>query len=232
MTANCLLPSVIHPIGEFNLSMRIDGVVNRNADTKIQTNWTLSRMSWRLDETNQVISPACVKHAAKIKGGDAEAKKGLPHKDVRKIGGAELLSGWKSDHSSNDGTIEFEFPFGIRADANPTCDMKAEDGTEITHQLEVEMVMTEEWAHIATPLRVTPTNSGRVLRMHFNVVVTDRGGLGISWDEEQPPLYENVPGSPPRYGSITDAPSIPDYESLDLRVPGSSDSSARQSPAA
>ena len=37
--------------------------------------------------------------------------------------------------------------------------------------------------------------------MSFNLVVTERAGMGISWDEETPPLYENVPDSPPGYGS-------------------------------
>lgn len=51
--------------------------------------------------------------------------------------------------------------------------------------------------------------------MHFNVVVTERAGLGISWDEEQPPLYEDVPLSPPNYQSndLFDEP-IPDYDDL------------------
>ena len=29
--------------------------------------------------------------------------------------------------------------------------------------------------------------------------VTERAGLGISWDEEQPPMYGDVPASPPSY---------------------------------
>jgi hypothetical protein len=37
--------------------------------------------------------------------------------------------------------------------------------------------------------------------MQFLLVVTDRSGLGISWDEEIPPVYENIPASPPPYGT-------------------------------
>lgn len=199
LTANCELPTVIHPIGETMISMRIDGIVQRNAETKTQTHWKLKRLTWRLDETQKTISPACPKHAAKL-GNVEEGKKGMAHQDVRTIGQEEMKSGWKSDYSTADGTIELEFPFSIKADAKPVCDMKAEDGTEVSHVLIVEMIVAEEFAPIKRPSQVTPTGAARVLRMHFNTTLTERAGLGISWDEEQPPLYENVPASPPAYG--------------------------------
>lgn len=54
--------------------------------------------------------------------------------------------------------------------------------------------------------------------MHFNIIVTERSGMGIAWDEEQPPLYENVPASPPAYATgdaqVYNGEPIPDYEDL------------------
>ncbi len=218
LTANCTLPPVIYPIGEGNIAMRIDGVVKRNVDTKTQTQWRLKRLTWRLDETQKIISPACPKHAAKL-GNVDDAKKGIPHQDVRTIGTDEIKTGWKSDYTTPDGSVDLEFPFGIRPDAKPICDMKTEDGTEVSHVLVVEMIVAEEFAPIKKPNQVTPTGAARVLRMHFSTTVTERSGLGISWDEEQPPLYENVPASPPGYqhGETNDylGPSIPDYEDLE-----------------
>lgn len=42
--------------------------------------------------------------------------------------------------------------------------------------------------------------------------------MGISWDQELPPIYEDVPASPPSYAhgdaDIYDGPAIPDYEEL------------------
>lgn len=215
LTANCELPNAIHPIGETTISMRVDGVVKRNVDTKTQTQWKLKRVNWHLDETQKTISPACAKHAAKAASSE-EAKKGVAHQDTRTIGNDELKSGWKSDYSSADGSIDLEFPIRIRADSKPVCDLKAEDGTEVLHILVVEMIVAEEFAPIKKPSQVTPTGAARVLRMHFNLTVTERAGLGISWDEEAPPTYENVPASPPGYGK-TEAyagPPIPDYEDL------------------
>jgi hypothetical protein len=215
LTANCELPPVIHPIGETNITMRMDGIVKRNADTKTQTQWKLKRLTWRLEETQKMISPACAKHAAKFSNVE-DAKKGIAHQDVRTIGTDEMKSGWKADYTTADGSIELEFPFGVQAGSNPVCDLKAEDGTEVSHVLIVEMIVAEEFAPIKKPNQVTPTGAARVLRMHFNTTITERAGLGISWDEESPPLYENVPASPPAYGNadVYNGEPIPDYEDI------------------
>ncbi|KAL2075563.1 hypothetical protein VTL71DRAFT_506 [Oculimacula yallundae] len=219
LTANCELPSVIHPIGQTMVSLRIDGSVKRNPDTKSQTQWKLKRLNWRLDETQKTISPACPKHA--LKAGSDEAKKGIAHQDVRTIGTDEMKSGWKADYSTPDGSIELEFPMTIRGDSKPICDLKSEDGTEVSHVLVVEMIVAEEFCPTNRPNQITPTGAARVLRMHFNTTLTQRAGMGISWDEEQPPLYENVPASPPGYGGFVEdymgspIPDIPDYEDLE-----------------
>ncbi|CAB4254118.1 similar to Saccharomyces cerevisiae YOR322C LDB19 Protein involved in regulating the endocytosis of plasma membrane proteins by recruiting the ubiquitin ligase Rsp5p to its target [Maudiozyma barnettii] len=46
-----------------------------------------------------------------------------------------------------------------------------------------------------------PTGAARVLRMQFRLNVTERSGLGISWDEEVPPIYQDVKDyqNPPNY---------------------------------
>ncbi|CCD23014.1 Ldb19p NDAI_0A08610 [Naumovozyma dairenensis CBS 421] len=44
------------------------------------------------------------------------------------------------------------------------------------------------------------TGAARVLRMQFRLLVTERSGLGISWDEEVPPIYQDVRSNgPPTY---------------------------------
>ncbi|RFU34364.1 hypothetical protein B7463_g2031, partial [Scytalidium lignicola] len=223
LTANCELPPVIHPIGESNMSMRIDGVVNRNVDSKSQTQWRLKRVSWRIEETQKTLAPACIKHLAKL-GTGPDVKKSIAHQDTRIVGQEELKSGWKADYTTPDGSIDMEFPFSISPSAHAVCDMKSPDGNEVSHVLIVEMIVAEEFAPMKKPTQISPTGAARVLRMHFNLILTERSGLGISWDEEQPPLYENVPASPPAYGNaeIYDGEPIPDYEEMSLdRVSGS-----------
>ncbi|KAH8801664.1 hypothetical protein F5884DRAFT_523463 [Xylogone sp. PMI_703] len=217
LTANCELPPIVHPIGEFNMSMRIDGVVNRNVDAKNQTQWRLKRVSWRIEETQKTVAPACAKHLAKL-GTGPDVKKSTAYQDTRIVGQDELKTGWKADYTTPDGSIDMEFPFSISPSAHAVCDMKSADGNEVSHVLIVEMIVAEEFAPLKKPNQVAPTGAARVLRMHFNLTLTERSGLGISWDEEQPPLYENVPASPPAYGNaeIYDGEPIPDYEELRL----------------
>lgn len=219
LTAHVALPSIIHPIGEFNASLRLDGIIRRSPDSGTQTHWKLKRLSWKLDEIQKFVAPACPKHAAKRNPAPGE-KIGIAQQEVRTLNSAELKSGWKSDYSGPDGCVELEFPFSIRADARPICDTKGEDGTEVSHHLVVEMIVAEEYASIKTPDKVTPTGAARVLRMHFSVSVSERAGMGISWDEESPPLYENVPASPPGYGAVGvyEGTPIPAYEDLDSLV--------------
>lgn len=50
-----------------------------------------------------------------------------------------------------------------------------------------------------------PTGAARVLRMQFKLPLVERSGLGIAWDDEVPPTYEDVRSlSPPHY---TESPS-------------------------
>ncbi len=161
------------------------------------------------------MAPACAKHATKA-GLLPGEKTGLSQQEVRTLNSADLKTGWKSDYTGPGGCIEMEFPFSIRSDAAPICDTKGEDGTEVSHHLVVEMIVAEEYAPIKEPTKVTPTGAARVLRMHFSAVVTERAGMGISWDEESPPLYENVPASPPGYGAVGmyEGTPIPEYQEL------------------
>lgn len=67
----------------------------------------------------------------------------------------------------------------------------------------MELVIAEEWAPNKKPTQATPTGAARVLRTQFNLTLTDRLGMGIAWDDEMPPMYEDVPDSPPHYIKTT-----------------------------
>lgn len=48
------------------------------------------------------------------------------------------------------------------------------------------------------------TGAARVLRMQFKVTITERSGLGIAWDDEVPPTYQDVREfSPPTYAETS-----------------------------
>lgn len=157
-----------------------------------------------------MISPACDKHAIKV-GGQG---RGMAHEDVRTVGRDEMKSGWKTDLS--EGTIEMEF---VIRPQRPMCDVDSPNGLIVTHALVIELIIAEEWAQSKTPDKAVPTGAARVLRMQFAVMVTERSGMGISWDEEQPPMYEDVPPSPPLYPQDDARSSNGSAATYDIRNP-------------
>ncbi|KAK8220016.1 Endocytosis regulator [Zalaria obscura] len=198
LTLNVTVPNVIHPIGDFPVYARMSGITTKREDTNTQTRWRLRKLTWRIEEHEHMVSPACAKHAGKV-GGEG---KGIAHEHVRDIGYEELKSGWKTDFE--DGQLEGEFSCFINHANKPQCDVESPSGLKISHQLVLELVIAEEWAPNKKPNQATPTGAARVLRTTFNVTVTERSGMGIAWDDEQPPMYEDVPASPPGYVNVED----------------------------
>ncbi|EMR70610.1 putative lmbr1 domain-containing protein [Eutypa lata UCREL1] len=215
IAASVHYPQVIHPIGGNKMELRLDGIVKHNVDVKSVEYWKLKRLSWRIEESLSTVAPACEKHTPKPTEPDQAPKKGLKRSADRVIGSADLHSGWKADYGP-DGKIEAEIEFHCDPNMKPACNLKSADGTEITHQLVVEMVVVQEYAPTSNLKHITPTGVARILRMHFGVVLTERPGLGVSWDNEAPPIYQDVPPSPPRYIP----PSPPTYTSTELQFEG------------
>ncbi|KAI9749865.1 MAG: hypothetical protein M4579_006712 [Chaenotheca gracillima] len=198
ITAHVSMNPVIHPIGDFTVYFRLVGMVHKEKQSQIR--WRLRRLIWRIEEEFQMISPACAKHAHKI-GGDG---KGVKHTENRVIGNGEFKSGWKGNPSENNGEVEMEFQAAIKPGKSAVCNVQAASGLTVSHKMIIEMVVAEEWCPNNNVNSVTPTGSARILRMQFDLVVTERSGLGISWDEEQPPMYSDVPPSPPTYTQMED----------------------------
>lgn len=199
LTASVKLPPVIHAIGDFPVEMRLSGIVQNKPDS--QTRWRLRKLNWRIEETQKFIAPACAKHKNKV-GGEG---KGILHEDVRSIASEEVKTGWKTDFEK--GEIDVEFNAACNISLKPLCDVDSQNGMSVRHNLVVEMVVAEEWAPMKKLSQATPTGAARVLRTQFHLLLTERSGMGISWDEEQPPVYEDVPVSPPTYVEECDLPS-------------------------
>jgi hypothetical protein len=197
ITANITLNPTVHQIGEFPVVMRMNGMTTRQKDAQVR--WRLRRLNWRIEEHQKVFSPACEKHRAKLSDGKA----GILHEENRCIGEHEVnynKNPWKSDPSA--GSVETEFVCSVNASKKPVCDVKS-DAMSVTHVLVLELVVAEEWAQNKRPGHISPTGAARILRTQFPLLLTQHAGLGIAWDEEAPPMYEDVPESPPGYQNNT-----------------------------
>ena len=142
--------------------------------------------------------------------------KGILHEDTRSIGGDEIKDGWKTDYDTQGGEITMEFMASIKHNSRPVCDVDSPTGLTVNHNLVLEIIVAEEQTAGKNTKGAMPTGSARVLRMQFKTTVTERSGMGISWDEEMPPMYEDVPSSPPVYARIEDfVGDLPSDESLE-----------------
>ena len=202
VTTNITSPPVIHPIGNFNVQVRISGIYEEMPD--FLRRWRLRKVIWHLDEHAQIISPACPKHTHKL-GSNATEGKGIQHTDVRHLSNDELTDGWKTDFdAAGGGMTEFEFSAGLKPSSMPVCDVDSQNGFVVSHNMVLELVVTEEYSISKKARNFVPTGGAKVLKMSVAMKVSERSGMGISWDEEQPPMYEDVPGSPPVYARIAE----------------------------
>ncbi|KAK2754547.1 hypothetical protein FQN54_006948 [Arachnomyces sp. PD_36] len=239
LTGRVVLPSVIHPIGAFPVQMTLSGIVERGTET--QTRWRLRKMIWRIEEHQKIISTPCAKHAHKIgaNASDTSPGKGVLHQETRIIGQREERRGWKSDFDTAGGEVTMEFEASIKPGGDPVCDLVTPGGLEVRHNLVIELIVAEEFCPNWNTNLITPTGAARVLRMQFHLHVTERPGLGISWDEEMPPVYGDVPASPPGYrGGEGFFPSpregspaldLPEYQSME-QMEGNTSTRSRPAP--
>ncbi|AAS51517.1 ACR291Cp [Eremothecium gossypii ATCC 10895] len=78
----------------------------------------------------------------------------------------------------------------------------------------------------------TPTGAARVLRMQFKLTMTERSGLGISWDDEVPPKYQQVKFLyPPSYDEAVSA-SVSEVSGSSRVVSGPESNPAVRAPVA
>ncbi|KAK2590905.1 Endocytosis regulator [Conoideocrella luteorostrata] len=232
--------SVIHPTGNNQFTLKLDGLMTHNEKVKTVDLWKLKKVTWKLEETIKTTSPACDKHApSSSTTADEEPKKGITRTETRLLGEKQMHDGWKSDYTGNDGIVDLEFDYTVNPlkanakDRKYACDLKTntEDATEISHALLIELIVSKEFAPEGKTHLAAQTGTGRILRMHFAVNLTEYPGLGVSWDNEAPPVYQDVPPSPPGYPC---EPPIEydDLEELDALRQGSGSEPGSRRPSA
>ena len=187
------LPAVIYPGATDN---EVDIIFSGLNIDDSKSRWSLQKIAWQIDELAKVISPACATHLSKVGG---VGGKGILYEDTRTVGTGQILSGWKYNYVS--GKAEVVLLVGTTLKAMAACHVDAMSGVHVSHNLRIECVVVEERYHPsngAVRLEMYEAiGDARVLRMSFPIIVTERGGMGISWDEEIPPRYEDVAWNAP-----------------------------------
>lgn len=197
-------PATIHTNQDFLIKIRISGVISQLTE-HVQQRFCVQKISWRIEEHTSAIAPPCPKHAHKLDPLISEASSAHGNNDIgklrrvcpREIGHGHLRRGWKTDDASSE--IEANFLACLNSSLNPVCDIDSLSGLEVWHRLALVIVIAEEKVVGGNPELVSRTGKVRVLCTSFKVVVTERSGIGTSWDNEQPPVYENIGGGPPEY---------------------------------
>ncbi|GAO15281.1 uncharacterized protein UV8b_04905 [Ustilaginoidea virens] len=198
---------VIRPSGNNKVTMKLDGLLTPNEKVKTVDLWKLKKVAWKLEETIKTVAPACPRHASGGSQDQQPRRAAAERTETRILAEKQMHEGWKSDYSGNDGTVEFEFDYSLAQlrtarnarDAKYACDLRTDDGTEVSHALQIELIVSKEFAPEGKPHLAAQTGTGRILRMHFAVNLTEYPGMGVSWDNEAPPVYQDVPPSPPGY---------------------------------
>lgn len=214
--------TVIYPTSTNKLFLKLDGLAAYNERLKYVDLWRLKKVTWKFEEAIQTIVPACNKHIAS--SSTINNVRGILRKEVRIIGERELHDGWKSNYSRSDGSVDMEIDYYIdparfhTGEFKYACGMKTADGTKVKHCLLLELFFSKEYQAEGVTHHTSWTSTGCTLRMRLGIVLTDHAGLGVSWDSEAPPVYEDVPPSPPAYPSR----SSTDYQNLELPYIGPS----------
>src|ERR1700753_201823 len=139
------------------------------------------------------------------------------HEETRTIGEEKVIyqkTPWKTDIQAGEIDAEFTCKLNGKLKRPPVSDVNAGAepyGMTISHHMVLELVVVEETAPLKRPTKAAPTGAARILRSQFPLILTTRAGLGVAWDEETPPVYQDVPPSPPSYRQDTT-----EVESFDL----------------
>jgi hypothetical protein len=222
MTANVTLTPVCYTDSEIPVKMRIAGI--NTTQEKTITRWRLRRLLWRIEEYQKIMSPGCPKHASRV----PEGCSGIKHEETRTLGEQEVnfnKTPWKTDLA--EGQIDAEFVVALNPNKKAECGVVDETiNLQIWHHLVLEMIVVEEYIQKKKPTQATPTGAARILRSQFPLRVTNRAGLGVAWDEETPPVYQDVPPSPPGYPSGAQSspttPGLAQVSEIDLTEIGDS----------
>ncbi|OLL26310.1 hypothetical protein NEOLI_000387 [Neolecta irregularis DAH-3] len=165
------LPTSIHPHSSFLVTIQFTGLKEQSGDV-----WGIDSLNWMLKEYGVIVSLPCFQHAHHT------SSHGFVHEEKKIVGAGRISKGFKYiDAQKSECHMEFEFFSGQEA----ASDVSGPSGIEISHDMTLDftVLLARKGAGLST----------RVLSMKCPVVISSRPGMGISWDNETPPMYGTIP---------------------------------------
>lgn len=193
--------STIYPAEHNRVTLRLDGLADGDNAAQAINFWRPRRLTWALHEIITTSSPACPRHRPETVTQTGQL--GLTYTDVRILGSKDVYRGWRCTYDGIKGAADIEFDYTVTKgnEIQYACDTRTPDGTEIRHLLEIEVVANKESAPVGKPLLVEQTGTFRSLKLRRNITLTEHPGSGISWDNEVPPIYQDIAAGPPAYST-------------------------------
>ncbi|KAM0420977.1 hypothetical protein ACHAPT_011220 [Fusarium lateritium] len=178
-------------------SFELGGLNGSNGAIGDLKQWKLDEIKWHIVETTKTTLPACEKHRP---ASLSDMGRVMRIRDTQVLAKSGIKDGWALNSTAGDLKANMGFDYTIKnrqpQKGGPgfACDNKWAGGFEISHRLIVWFCLSLERSQSAKA-----ELTERVMRVSYDVVLTDPTSKDLDWDSRVPPTYEEVGGSPPDY---------------------------------
>ncbi|KAI5468130.1 hypothetical protein BGZ63DRAFT_419767 [Mariannaea sp. PMI_226] len=196
--ASSSIESILHQEKGSRATISLKGLRRSTSDDENIEMWRIWKGAWQLEERIKTVVKPCKRHEVVPPDGNGD----VVREKTRLLGERSLYEGWTTNDAA--GTAQLDFEFGIKrysSSSLPTYsyDTKSLDGTEVSHQLTVELVLIKENLLDGRPELAARTGAGRILRLHYRVAMVDDSVAGPGCIIENLPSYNDIWPSPPTY---------------------------------
>ncbi|KAI3573947.1 hypothetical protein IWW34DRAFT_752291 [Fusarium oxysporum f. sp. albedinis] len=178
-------------------SFELEGLNGSNGAIGDLQSWKLDEIKWHIVQTTKTTQPACEKHRL---ASLSDMGRVMRIRDTQVLAKCGIKDDWALDGTAGNSKANMGFDYTIK-NRQPqkdrpgfACDNKWAGGFEISHRLHVWFCLSLERSQSAKK-----GFTERVMRVSYDVILTDPTSKDLDWGPHVPPTYEEVGGSPPDY---------------------------------
>lgn len=186
-------PDSIQPNSTNNFVVTLKGLSQRPQNGRDGYAWRILNGSWSLEETITTTASACKRHTLTK---PANRDKHVIRTRTRAITEDQIYDEWKSLESKDSIDLGFNVELNNKhrrdSKQNYTYDVKACNGTEVSHVLIVELIMVREVIPMNQPDTFIRTGVVKVLQSKYPVVLMDNFEEEVQADRDVLPCYDEI----------------------------------------